>query len=54
MAYSLSAATYTAHDLTSAVRNKDMPLVEKILFKKKQLIYEMDKVFYISLRNISF
>ena len=45
---------YTVNDLTSAVKNKDMPLVEKIVSSNKQLIDGKDKVFYISLKNISF
>ena len=46
----LSVPTYTIDDLTSAVMNKDMPLVKKIISSNKQLVNKEDEVFYISLK----
>ena len=50
----LFGSKYTINDLTDAVKNKDMALVEKIIFWNKQLIHEKDKVYYISLKIISY
>ena len=45
---------YNIKDLTSAVRNKDMPLVENIISSNKQLIHKQDQVYYFPLKNISY